>query len=614
MTDGSDSPETKVKPRSISGLNRQQSLSEKLTNGAEEASSPRFVSKNFKMPEFPPTVAPAPSSLKKILKFDGDLPNNDNNNSNSNSNNNSNSNSNNINHNNNISNFKNNFSDDLADLPERKTGKGLFFHTDSLNFHRDNVLPQAAKTKKATLVEVPSEPKMKQTGTKKGVAEVFTAASALRQLGPLEHCSDAFISYLVAGAEAVQLKPGELRELGICLKAPGDQSVPAAVVVLSGRCRVEIAGVAVENDCGPGHYMGLAAVIAAGVSGFSSNSKSTLMPGSAGAAAEPSIRAHGDKSDKTDQRVFNAILLRSHLFRRGFAEHHGDQARMRPLLQMLSRNVDSSKKMLSALQCSDEAQVVVSRSTTRHIYVAGDVVFTRQGKRSPDGLILVLSGTIALDIDGCEIRRITEGQVIGEDMLLNVCQRWRTTARCVTACDVAVLHRRPLTALAKEMQRSGTLEEQREAQRLLFLLEGRWKEDRVILSLPLFRGLDPDFMAALAKLMETRVIFPGCQVWEGRTGPIEGQERCLHVLLHGAADELTAPGNVKKNASGSDAQGRGDAQPHPGREEDPPELGSRSLPRQSGDSGAPGANCLGGLGSDDLSRGCPVPVCVPAHV
>ena len=153
-----------------------------------------------------------------------------------------------------------------------------------------------------------------------------------------------------------------------------------------------------------------------------------------------------------------------------------------------------------------------------------------------------------------EVRRIHEGQVIGEEVLLSVSQTWAVTGRCVTPCDVQVLHRRLFYQYVREME-SGSGEDERESKRVQELLEGGWKDHRVMLSLPLFRGYDPEFLVSLAKMMETRVVFPGTVVWDGNQARgHEHGERSLYFLLQGLCEEtveLSAKVKVMRKSSKS---------------------------------------------------------------
>lgn len=396
----------------------------------------------------------------------------------------------------------------------------------------------------------------------------LTANRAVRQLPVFKDCSEGFFAQLVAGLEHITLKPGEHRDLGGRKAGPAEQAKPAAaVIVISGTCRVEIAGVPVE-ELSAGQTFCLASALAAGAGGFVST-RTTTSAGAAGATSEAVVRASGTKTQSpaankvpisgstptpTPRSVCSCIFLRSNILRAAIQAHASDQARLRSVLQMLSRSVDGVKRILAALQCHEGAKTIVSRSTSRHIYMPGETIMS-QGKRNPDALLLILSGTVTLDIGGVEVRRITEGQVIGEDMLLNVNQKWMYSGTCVTPCDVMVLYRKPFTALVKEFPQGNSAEEMRELQRLLLLLEGRWKEDRVILSLPLFRGLDGEFLATLAKLMETRVVFPGDKIWTSAGGGStrwNSDECALFVLLHGSAEEHTIVSPKRARTRGDD--------------------------------------------------------------
>eukprot|EP00931_Biecheleriopsis_adriatica_P037890 TRINITY_DN21731_c0_g1_i1.p1 TRINITY_DN21731_c0_g1~~TRINITY_DN21731_c0_g1_i1.p1 ORF type:complete len:1762 (+),score=417.34 TRINITY_DN21731_c0_g1_i1:236-5287(+) len=412
------------------------------------------------------------------------------------------------------------------------------------------------------------------------------SARAFQQLHVFRDCNEAFLYALAACTEHVSLKPGGVRELTSRMAVHSEQAKPTiAVIMLSGTCRVEING-SVVQELLPGQVFGLAAVLVAGAGSL--GSKNSAMKGSAGAAAEATLRCTtkgkdhsierqsspsggGTRSPIPNERQSSSasgrprscsfLLLRATDFRSLLHTSSAeDQAILAPTLQMLSRTVDATKPILAALQCNEGCKNIVSRTSTRHLFSKGETVVT-QGKRNLDGLVLLLSGSMSLDIGGVEVKHISDGQVLGEDMLLNVSKKWMFTATCLTPCDVIILHRRPFTAVVKEVaQNSSSAEDILDTQRLTMLLEGRWKEDRVILTMSLFRGFDGEFLAALAKLMETRVAFPGTKAWESNSGRAEGQECSLFVLLHGSADELMVS-TTKKTVKGGSAEVKGQEQP-----------------------------------------------------
>jgi hypothetical protein len=154
--------------------------------------------------------------------------------------------------------------------------------------------------------------------------------------------------------------------------------------------------------------------------------------------------------------------------------------------------------------------------------------------------VLIRSGTVAINIDGVEVRKISDGQAIGEDMLCNTSQTWAISAICVTPCDVQILHRQLFLPLVRGMQ-NGTSDDRSESQRLQYLLDGRWKENLSILSWPLFRGYAEELLTDLAHCMETRIVLPERKIWEGGPTGFEaiGNETALYFVLAGSCDEVS---------------------------------------------------------------------------
>eukprot|EP00928_Gymnodinium_smaydae_P005078 TRINITY_DN1174_c0_g3_i3.p1 TRINITY_DN1174_c0_g3~~TRINITY_DN1174_c0_g3_i3.p1 ORF type:complete len:1625 (+),score=387.81 TRINITY_DN1174_c0_g3_i3:170-5044(+) len=341
----------------------------------------------------------------------------------------------------------------------------------------------------------------------------------LRRVRVFDSCSGAFLSMLAAGGEQMVLKTGEVRDFRI-------HSPASAFIVQSGSCRVEMRRRLVD-DCVQGVCFGLAGVFAE-------------LAFNANAAVLPDVAVRG----LSPREPCRLLVLRTPVLKENLTSFPEDHARLRGILRMISHpQFDASQQLLSAIQCSEAAKAFVLRATTRHIYMPGEFV-CQEGRKTPGGLILILSGAISLEIGGVEVRRVSEGQVLGEGLLLGVSNQWATTARCVQQCDVMILHRQVFSSLLRELrgkQDEAATEEQREVTRLLYLLEGDWRKERVILSWPLFRGFDADFLANLARHSETRVTLPGNKVWEAGASAHRGGEVALHSLLHGTCEEATGP-------------------------------------------------------------------------
>ncbi|CAE7835452.1 unnamed protein product, partial [Symbiodinium necroappetens] len=93
-----------------------------------------------------------------------------------------------------------------------------------------------------------------------------------------------------------------------------------------------------------------------------------------------------------------------------------------------------------------------------------------------EGLVLVRRGSVSMQINGVEVRRLATGQVVGEEMLMNVSGKWRYSLVCLSLCDIVILHRKPFLASVKSLKSPSSSEEGQECQHLLSLLEGQWKE------------------------------------------------------------------------------------------------------------------------------------------
>jgi len=463
--------------------------------------------------------------------------------------------------------------DDLAIArSDREWGHNAGKRENAILNHKDSVLLVAHSILPALQGQSPpptpaskcseKEPRRQKSAGQPTPAQQFIAKPSLgsgrafRSVPVFAQCTEQFLALLAAGANHKQLKPGEVRSI-VMTRTSGTRARPGvAVVVESGSCRIEM-GQALVDECGIGSTFGLADVMA-GVSLGAAHECGADSKGT----AELVVRAA-----KEGCRCF---FFHTTALRRALNQCPQDHARLGAVLRMLSQQevapgkprsggravtfVGSTRQFLTALQCSETAKAPISHSTTRHLFTPREFVCCA-GCRSPDGLILIRSGVLGLEIDGVEVRRVSAGHIIGEEMLFRVCHKWAVTARCITHCDVQILHRRRFTALVKDMQTTSE-DQKRESARLLFLLEGQWKEDKVILTWPLFRGYDQDFLQSLARLIETRVVLMGRLLVEcgaGGVGESEGREVALYFLLHGTCEEV---GRVER-PSRKDVQGHG---------------------------------------------------------
>ncbi|CAJ1420259.1 unnamed protein product [Effrenium voratum] len=361
-------------------------------------------------------------------------------------------------------------------------------------------------------------------------AAPLTPERALAALPIFQHCREAFINLLAAGGEQVLVKPGEFRDLRGQAAGPGDQQgkVATAVVVLSGTFRLEISNIAVES-LSAGQAFGFGDLLAAGSESYAQRAIVSAVSLRA-MAPKSELAAKGRPERNSSIRPpCSYFMLRASTLRRGLQQFPAVQAIMQPYM---GAGVDFTKPLLEKLQCNDAAKVLLARSSTRHAFCAGETVVT-QGRRKYEGVILLLRGCLSVQIDGVEARRIQEGEVLGEEMLMNVTSKWRYSLCCLSFCDLVVLHRRPFVALVREAKPLSSSEEGLECQRLKLLLEGPWRQDQVIVSLPLFHGFSSDVLSVLPQLMETRVVLPGQKIWDSSP-----EERSLFLLLHGTAEEI----------------------------------------------------------------------------
>jgi len=129
------------------------------------------------------------------------------------------------------------------------------------------------------------------------------------------------------------------------------------------------------------------------------------------------------------------IAISSTALKRALVEFPEDRERLRGLLNMVSQQIDGPRRVLAAVQFSESFMQIAAHSLTRHILMPGEYVF-REGQRHPDGIVFLRCGRLALEVQGVVVRHVNQGQVIGEELFLDVCQKWATTARCVAPCEV----------------------------------------------------------------------------------------------------------------------------------------------------------------------------------
>lgn len=347
----------------------------------------------------------------------------------------------------------------------------------------------------------------------------------LRKIGIFSNCSDEFLGLIASSSEHLHLKAGDVREMEGARVGVAQVSPAVAIIVESGNFRIEIAHTVVD-ECIPGSCYGLANVLAK-ASGFAGRSST---PG-AQAPIDFVVRAVGSCPEGYRILMFHSIGVRN-----AIQECPLDHAHLHEVLHVVNQSVHTTNLFVNLLHCCESAKASITESTTRHIFTQGEYI-CHENQRSPDGLVLIRSGVVALEISDVEVRRISKGQSIGEEILSGVSRKWGVTARCTTLCDVVILHRRLFTDAAKKMAH-GSTEDMRESERLLLFLEGHWRDDKLILSWPLFRGFDADLLTSLAHLIETRVLLPSTKLWEGGGSHSHHvAEVALYVLLSGACEE-----------------------------------------------------------------------------
>lgn len=361
---------------------------------------------------------------------------------------------------------------------------------------------------------------------------VIQGGPAFRALGSLPGfagCGNQFINCLVNNSDIFTLKLEEIRDLSIGRRKSGGTPF-SVIVVVQGSCQVEIGHDAVGH-CGPGQSYGLASVLGH-VASVKTNR--TVIPDTA-----TDVYVRGKSTDGCQCVLFRVPALKESL-----QQFPQECAELRDRLRSISRGCDGTHPFLVALQSSEIARPAVRKSCTRHWFAAGENICLA-GKTEPGGLLLIRKGTVAVHIGGIEVRQITQGELIGEDVLFEVNKKWAFKVRCVTDVDVQVLRRR-LFVESLDKMKQGTGDEVREASRLLVLLTGHWKDERVILSWPILRGYDQEFLIRLAESMETRVFMPNCKVMD--TGGVQPdgtnsgdnslRRAALYFVLHGTCEEI----------------------------------------------------------------------------
>lgn len=395
-------------------------------------------------------------------------------------------------------------------------------HRDAILHHRDSLLRDA--------VVAEMLPKR---------LEEAAPVRSLRRVDAFASCSNTFLQALALRADTVKLRPGGCHELQAFTGDGGGPKAGATVECVIGRSgtwRVQVGATkTIVADGGPGSTFGLAAVLAA------AGGRTLGGSGSAHAADEFTLRTSTKRTGGCECFVLSAATLKQAL-----ADYPADREHLHELLQLVQRPPNAAQQLLAALQSGDTVRAAVQRASTRRLCMPGDIV-CHEGQKRPEALLLLLSGSLVLEVGGVEVRRLGPGQTFGEEILCRASPTWLVTARCLATCDLQLLHRRLLMPLVKEL-RGGSHEERAEASRLHFLLGDSWKKDKVILTWPLFRGYDQDLVDRVAHRIELRVKLPGARLWE--SGMEEKQQAshgvALYVLLYGTCEETWLPRRVTR--------------------------------------------------------------------
>lgn len=245
--------------------------------------------------------------------------------------------------------------------------------------------------------------------------------------------------------------------------------------------------------------------------------------------------------------------INTKIFKAALSTHPRERSRFTDLTFSVLYKADPFKTIpfVDVLKGRDWVNTVLLRCAYRRI-LSPQQMIAKEGDETPQGLVMVRSGTVILSIGSCEIKRVTTGQTFGETLLFGVSSKWSVTAICENVCDILIMNRMTFSRQIEDVKPV----QMHEVQRLLGLNHGKHNESAIhyletssVLHIsPVFRGCSHAFIEALNRCLEERVYMPGQTIVESGS-----EEDSLYYINNGVAEE---DGSMLADTRRSSMQGR----------------------------------------------------------
>ena len=102
---------------------------------------------------------------------------------------------------------------------------------------------------------------------------------------------------------------------------------------------------------------------------------------------------------------------------------------------------------MAAIESEPDLLDLLYRAGEATSYAPGDVIFEEGDE--PDGMFVLTSGTVVIEVGGREVERLSDRGIFGEMALIEVKPR-SGTARAETACELAKVDARRFWFLVQE--------------------------------------------------------------------------------------------------------------------------------------------------------------------
>lgn len=207
----------------------------------------------------------------------------------------------------------------------------------------------------------------------------------------------------------------------------------------------------------------------------------------------------------------------------------------------------SLSEVLKIIEVDDDIFLeTLNKHLKPNLYLAGQTVMAEGA--SEDFLVILLRGSVIVDVGGVVVDECSAPQCLGEVAALGMSQKRTATIKAQSICAVKLLHRDDLVAaMSPYPAQLAALEAlaQERLHALSIALEAE-KADGNLAKINVFEGSSPEFLERICCNLETRTYLPNQTIVQ------QGEEgTCMYILLYGTADVLVTGAKVGEMQQGT---------------------------------------------------------------